>query len=127
MALPLPSTPVCYVNTTTLEGGYSLKLVLLITDNAVAGHASVTQATNPPLNVSLPVAGTISAMTVMPNNTHYLLVLNQPAGWVGQAVNVRAVLAGDMQTGTANVSVFLDTPSGSREFTTEIKSVPLSA
>jgi hypothetical protein len=127
MALPLPSTPISFVSTDTLDGGYSLSLVLLITDNAVAGHATVTQATNPPLNVNVPVAGTISAMTVMPNNTHYLLVLNQPSGWVGRTVNVRAVLDATLETGTANVSVFLDTPSGTREFTTQIKQEPVSA
>lgn len=41
----------------------------------VSGLVLITQATNPPLEVASNVTGTYTYMTVMPNDTHILIVL----------------------------------------------------
>jgi len=114
-----------YESVNTLAGGYALTLNLVVdvAHSKASGIAGVTQAINPPLNVRLPVYGTVTDMTVMPKNTHHLVVLQSSDKLLGRHIEVRLVTADDWQTGTANVTLFLDTPDGVKQFTTEVKAV----
>lgn len=114
---------VSYESANVLAGGYSLGLNLVIdaANKKAAGLASVTQATNPPLDVKLPVHGTVTDMTVMPKSTHHLVALESSDKLLGRRIEVRLVTADDWQTGTANVTLFLDTAAGVVQFTTEVK------
>lgn len=116
---------VVYQSANVLAGGYTLNLNLVVdtVNQTASGIAGVTQATNPPLNVSLPVHGTVTDMTVMPKNTHHLVVLESSNKLLGRHVEVRLVTTDDWQSGTANVTLFLDTPQGVVQFTTEVKTV----
>lgn len=116
---------VSYESVNVLAGGYALNLNLVIdkAHNTASGVAGVTQAINPPLDVKLPVHGTVTDMTVMPNNTHHLVVLESSNKLLGRHMEVRLVTSDDWQTGTANVTLFLDTPGGVKQFTTEVKAV----
>lgn len=118
---------VSYESVGTLAGGYALglNLVIDVVQHKAGGIASVTQATNPPLDVKLPVHGTVTDMTVMPKNTHHLVALQSSDKLLGRHIEVRLVTADDWQTGTANVTLFLDTPQGVVHFTTEVKTVKL--
>ncbi len=114
---------VSYESVNVPAGGYSLNLNLVIdaVNHKAAGIAGVTQAINPPLDVHLPVHGTVTDMTVMPKNTHHLVVLESADKLLGRHIEVRLVTSDDWQTGTANVTLFLDTPAGVKQFTTEVK------
>lgn len=116
---------VSYESTNVLAGGYvlNLNLVVDVVNNTAGGIASVTQAINPPLDVKLPVHGTVTDMTVMPKNTHHLVVLESSNKLLGRHIEVRLVTSEDWQTGTANVTLFLDTPGGVKQFTTEVAAV----
>lgn len=116
---------VSYESVNVLAGGYSLRLDLVIdvVNNKAAGMSGVTQAINPPLNVKLPVHGTVTDMTVMPRNTHHLVVLESADKLLGRHIEVRLVTTDDWQSGTANVTLFLDTPQGVKQFTTEVQAV----
>lgn len=114
---------VSYASTNVLAGGYSLTLNLVVdvVNNRASGIAGVTQAINPPLDVSLPVHGTVTDLTVMPMNTHHLVVLQSSDKLLGRHIEMRLVTSDDWQSGTANVTLFLDTPAGVVQFTTEVQ------
>ncbi|NFV81356.1 DUF1842 domain-containing protein [Magnetospirillum aberrantis] len=116
---------VSYESVNVLAGGYclTLDLVVDVVNNKAAGMSGVTQATNPPLDVKLPVHGTVTDMTVMPKSTHHLVALQSSDKMLGRHIEVRLVTTDDWQSGTANVTLFLDTPDGLRQFTTEVKAV----
>jgi hypothetical protein len=107
--------PVSYITNGPVIGGAHLSLQLLVNTpaRAVNGRAEVRQTTSPPLNVVSAVHGDFTYMTVMPKNTHILVVLTgypvvqmPPAGGTGPVilpnVHVRMVLSDDWKSGTAN-------------------------
>lgn len=114
-----------YESVNVLAGGYALRLGLVVdvVNKQAGGISEVTQATNPPLDVKLPVHGTVTDMTVMPKNTHHLVVLESSNKLLGRHEEVRLVTSDDWQTGTANVTLFTDTPRGVIQFTTDVKAV----
>jgi len=119
---------VSYQTAEVLAGGYNLGLNLFVdvAHGKASGMSSVTQAINPPLDVQLPVHGTVTDMTVMPKNTHHLVVLESSDKTLGRHINVRLVTTDDWQTGTANVTLFLDTAQGVVQFTSEVKAVKVA-
>jgi hypothetical protein len=116
---------VSYTSAETIPGGYvlNMRLVVDVVNKTASGLAQVTQATNPPLDVQLPVQGPVIDMTVMPNTTYHRMNLESPGGMLGRHLTVTSVVGDNWQTGTANVQLFLDTPQGTVHFTTPIKSV----
>ena len=104
--------PVTYQVGTELPGAPVLTLHLLVStpDERITGFARLTQATNPPLDVSSKLDGEFTYMTVMPDATHILVVLTgwpvliPPGGGPGPVVQpdlqVRMVLASDWSSGT---------------------------
>ena len=114
-----------YESVNVLAGGYTLKLGLVVdvVNKQAGGVSEITQATNPPLDVKLPVHGSVTDMTVMPKNTHHLLVLESSNKLLGRHEEIRLVTSDDWQTGTANVTLFTDTERGVIQFTTDVKAV----
>jgi hypothetical protein len=76
----------------------------------LTGMSRVTQAVNPPVDVTSKLDGDYTYMTVMPNNTHILVVANgYPALPVLQPnLQLRMVLDKDWQSGTANYRYEVD-------------------
>lgn len=114
---------VSYVSAETMPGGYvlSMQLVVDVVHKTASGIASVTQATNPPLDVRMPVQGPVIDMTVMPKTTYHRMNLESPSGMLGRNLSVTTVVGENWQAGTANVVLFTDTPQGTISFTTPIK------
>lgn len=84
----------------------------------VGGVAGAFQSTNPPLNIHFDINGDYTYMTVMPHNTHILVVLegnNQLKG--------RMVLESNWQTGTGTFS-FVD--ENGKQYTLENVPVKLA-
>jgi hypothetical protein len=82
-----------------------LQLGVSTPSETVTGHASITQATNPPVSCQSQVTGTFTYMTVMPNTTHILVVCTgcQPTPGGGNVnFECRMVLSQDWKTGTCN-------------------------
>jgi hypothetical protein len=93
----------------------TIHLALAASTCTVTGLGQITQATNPPLNVTSRLDGDYTYMTVMPDASHILItvtgypVLNLPPGsGIGPAIapnlNLRMVLDSDWQRGTATFS-----------------------
>lgn len=117
---------VSYESVSAALGAYQLGLDLVvdIAHNKAAGLATVTNGSIRDFGtVKLPVNGTITAMTVMGPVTHFLLSLESP-NQPGRHIDVRLVVQQDWQSGTAAVTLWLDTPSGLVQFSTEVKAVP---
>jgi len=75
----------------------------------IYGVGGITQAVNPPLNVTTYVHGTFTHMTVMPDQTHILVVATGfplPPGHIGPAIepnfHLRMILNKDWKSGVAN-------------------------
>jgi uncharacterized protein DUF1842 len=91
---------------------FDLQLVVDVPNKRVTGVGHLSQATNPPLNLSSQLSGDFSYMTVMPKNTHILVVAEgdqsstrQRSTGSSQAqpnVELRMVLADDWKSGTAS-------------------------
>lgn len=108
----------CYGISSGLAGGYALNLNLVVdtVSNKASGMAKATQGgVQGAPTYTFQVTGDVIAMTVMPNVTHYLVVL-QSASMPGRHLDVRMVMASDWQSGNANVSLWLDTPNGAVQF-----------
>lgn len=108
--------PVSYITNGPVIGGAHLSLQLLVNTpaRAVNGRGEVRQTTSPPLNLISSVHGDFTYMTVMPNDTHILVVLTgypvvqmPPVGGPGPVIlpnlQVRMVLSDDWKSGTANI------------------------
>ena len=106
---------VSYLVGNEMPGAPLLHLDLMVStpNKEVSGRGVVTQAINPPLNVVSKVSGDFTYMTVMPKNTHILVVLTgYPVikwpihGGIGPVIppnlQVRMVLNEDWQEGIAN-------------------------
>lgn len=116
---------VSYESTSSALGAYQLGLDLVvdIAHNKAGGIATVTNGSIQNFGtVKLPVSGTVTAMTVMGPVTNFLVSLESP-NMPGRHIDVRLVAVQNWQTGTANVSLWLDTAQGVVQFTTEVKAV----
>ena len=116
---------VSYESVSAAQGAYQLgvDLVVDIAHNKAAGLATVSNGSIQDFGtVKLPVNGTVTAMTVMGPVTHFLVALESP-NMPGRHIDVRLVVQQNWQSGTAAVSLWLDTPSGLVQFTTEVKAV----
>lgn len=91
----------------------TLQLGFNAPNKTVNGQAHIGWAVNPPVSESSYVYGDYTYMTVMPNNTHILVVLTgypvpHAPGQVGPAIDpnltVRMVLESDWQSGQANIT-----------------------
>ncbi len=86
-------------------GGPTLYLNLVVTTptEKVNGSAEVTIGSiNPPFELNTPVSGDFTYMTVMPDNTHILVVLASPILIQdGSEFTARLVLKGDWKSGVA--------------------------
>ena len=124
---------VSYLVGNEMPGAPLLHLDLMVStpNKEVTGKGVVTQAINPPLNVVSKVSGDFTYMTVMPKNTHILVVLTgypnikwPSGGGIGPVIlpnlHVRMVLTDDWQGGTANFT-YVDAHGASHE----IDSVPV--
>lgn len=118
---------VCYESSDVKPGSPVLKLSLVVdTVNKMAsGTATVTQATNPPLNETLHVSGPVVTMTVMPNITHFLLNLASPQ-LAGPQIKVPTVVSSDWAGGTSHVTLWTDTTRGTLAFETAVAKVACS-
>lgn len=113
------STPVgifyrAYRSTTGLPGAPALTLHFVANprEKTITGGAQVTQAINPPLDLHSNIQGEFTYMTVMPKNTHILVIASGtpatrlPIGPVGPALptnfDLRMVLEEDWSRGIAN-------------------------
>ena len=120
---------VSYESVSACLGAYQLGLDLVvdIAHNKAGGIATVSNGSIQNFGtVKLPVSGTVTAMTVMGPVTNSLLSLESPT-MPGRHIDVRLVTVQNWQTGTANVSLWLDTAQGVVQFTTEVKGVPANA
>lgn len=116
---------VSYESVSAALGAYQLGLDLVvdIAHNKASGLATATNGSIQNFGtVKLPVTGSVTAMTVMGPVTHFLVALESP-NMPGRHIDVRLVTQQDWQSGTANVSLWLDTPQGVVQFTTEVKAV----
>lgn len=99
--------PVCYEIGNNMPGSVFFKCHLMVytpgkTEN---GYGVITQATNPPLHIESNLQGDFSYMTVMPKDTHILVVITgyPITGPVGSPnVKLRMALSEDWKSGTAN-------------------------
>ncbi len=107
---------VSYKITTGMMGAptFNVNLVVSTPDRHINGQGQVTNnSIHPPLEVNTRLKGDYTYMTVMPNNSHILVVLNgygspspiEPI--VVENTTLRMVLNEDWATGTANFT-FLD-------------------
>lgn len=112
--------PACYEVGKAMPGAPHLTLQMLVNapEKAVSGYSMVGWAVNPPVAMKSKLTGDFTYMTVMPKNTHILVVLTgypivkwPPHGGIGPVLlptlHVRMVLSEDWKTGTANFS-FVD-------------------
>lgn len=92
---------VAYEIGTAAIGAQQLELNLSVyTPNyKVNGQGVIKQSVNPPLDVHTELTGDFTYMTVMPNITHILVVLEG-----SNDVKIRMVLSNDWASGTANYS-----------------------
>lgn len=106
--------PITWNIGTGLLGAPSLNLACTVDTphQVVQGIGHITQPVNPPVNVATAVSGTFTYMTVMPDETHILVVATgvpvvawPPHGGVGPVLppnfHLRMVLARDWSSGTA--------------------------
>jgi hypothetical protein len=105
--------PVSYEITTGLMGAptFTVHLVVNTPGRRVNGQGTVTNGSiNPALNVPTTLEGDFTYMTVMPNETHILVVTNGsgPIGLTtpleGPNTKLRMVLDSNWSAGTANFS-----------------------
>jgi hypothetical protein len=93
----------------------TIHLALAAPSGTVTGLGQITQAINPPLDITSRLDGDYTYLTVMPDASHILVtvtgypVLNMPpGGGIGPVVapnlNLRMVLDSDWQRGTATFS-----------------------
>jgi Domain of unknown function (DUF1842). len=89
---------------TGLMGAISMHFNLGVStpNKKVSGVGHIFQSTNPPMDIHLEVSGDFSYMTVMPKNTHILLVLNG-----NNSFKARIVLDESWQEGSGTFS-FVD-------------------
>lgn len=116
---------VVYQGSTAPAGGFNVVLPLTVDTvrHTVTGEVTITQATNPPLEITLPVSGTFTDMTVMnPTRTYHLIKLQSPAV-PGRHVDLRMVAEPDWKSGDADVVLFLDTADGVKRFQVPMKAV----
>ena len=120
--------PVCFEIGKDMVGAPHLSLHLLVNapEKSVSGYSLVKWAVSPPVKMKSNVTGDFTYMTVMPKNTHILVVLTgypiikwPPHGGVGPVIlpnlHARIVLTEDWKTGTANFS-FIDSKGKWHEF-----------
>lgn len=93
------------------------RLVLHLAVNAgagtVSGEGQLTQAVHPPLDLNLQVRGDFSYMTVMPDQSHILVVLSSVSPNLNAPdIELRMVLTHDWSGGTANYKYTLQQPGG---------------
>lgn len=101
--------PVSYLVGANLPGAPRLELNLLVytPDRSVRGHAQLTQATNPPLDLHLDVWGTYSYLSVQPPSEGKILLTlrgNQGGPQANSPIqlNLQGLLELDWQRGLAN-------------------------
>lgn len=94
---------------------FTVHLVVDAPREQVNGAGTITNTANPPLDIHTTLSGDFTYMTVMPNNSSILLVLNgfgpigpPTAPLSGPNVRLRAVLSEDWKTGTATYSYSTD-------------------
>ena len=108
----------CYGISSGLAGGYALNLNLVVdtVSKKASGMAAASQGgvRNAP-TYNFQVTGDVITMTVMPNVTHYLVALQSPTV-PGRHLTVNMVMASDWKSGSGEVSLWLDTPSGAVQF-----------
>lgn len=108
--------PVAYRVTNGMLGATTLTMHLVVDapTGTVHGAGRITNTDSPPVDEPTRVEGDFTYMTVMPNDTRILLVLDGsgPLGTItpliGPNLRFRAVLSGDWKTGTANYSYNVD-------------------
>lgn len=72
----------------------------------VVGSGVISQAVNPPLEVNTQLTGTYTYMTVMPKNTHILVVAEGVDKAKQPNVELRMVLEEDWKSGVANYKFY---------------------
>ena len=105
----------CYEIATSRIGGPVFKLNLIVNTptETVHGVGTITQSTNPPLDIATKLDGSFTYMTVMPDITHILVTASgypiiywPPHGGIGPVilpnVELRMVLNSDWKSGTVN-------------------------
>lgn len=103
---------VSYEITTGLAGAPTFHVNLAVNTPAriVSGGGTVTNTSNPPLNLHTSLRGDYTYMTVMPNNSKILVVLNGIGEYSPinplevENTKLRMVLEDDWSKGTANFS-----------------------
>lgn len=98
-----------------------LDLMFNAPHHSVAGHGQVTQATNPPLDVESQLTGDYTYMTVMPQNTHVLVVVS------GTDIEVRMVLDSNWESGTVTYRYRTQDGAWHTIESVPVKAVPLAA
>lgn len=107
--------PVAYKIGGNMPGAplFMVHLTVNTPDRRVNGYGTITQTTNPPLSLNTKLDGDFTYMTVMPNDTHILMVLTgypvinwPPHAGIGPVimpnVELRMVLSDDWKSGVAN-------------------------
>lgn len=79
----------------------------------VSGEGQLQQAVNPPLDLNVQLRGDFTYMTVMPDETHILVVLGSDSPNLNSPdIELRMVLNHDWSGGTANYKYTSDRPGG---------------
>ena len=105
----------------SIPGGiiFQTHFVVDAVNKTVSGYGSITQATNPPLDIKTELKGDYTYMTVMPNQSHILITAQGypnfqfPKGaGIGPVilpnVELRMVLSSDWKTGTASYKYYIN-------------------
>ena len=93
---------------------FSVTFTVYTPEQSLAGMGRITQAVNPPLDLATKLDGDFTYMTVMPDQTHVLVVatgypvVKSGGGILPPNVHLRMVLEADWQSGTANYGYEVD-------------------
>ena len=109
----------CYSNK-AMPGGVStrLNLVVVAPEKTMSGEVRMSQAINPPLNVTLPVKGSYKD-----GPRRHNAKLESPA-MPGYHITMALTFASNWKAATGTYSLWLDTPKGAKKGKLSLRQVP---
>ena len=110
----------CFANK-PMPGGVStrLNLVVVAPEKTMSGNVAMTQAVNPPLNVTLPVTGSYKDI----RGGRHVAKLASPE-MPGRRVTMALTISKNWKAAVGTYSLWLDTPGGAKKGKLSLRQVP---